>query len=159
MTKQLEKEREEAARKAEEERQRKEAEARAAKAANPEPKVIVKTQPDPKGKAMRITGISLGVVGLVGVGLGVKYGLDASSIDDELSSHEGPWTEAVLARIDDGEDAERNSIIFTSIGAGAIAVGGLLYWLGMDSEPTAERVTLIPTASDQSFGMTLGGFF
>jgi hypothetical protein len=74
-------------------------------------------------------------VGLVGVG--VFFGLKAKSAKDDLAALEsgGKWDQGAH---DDGKAADRNTIIFVSVGAAAIAAGTVFYFvLGRDREAVA----------------------
>jgi tetratricopeptide (TPR) repeat protein len=84
------------------------------------------------GRGLRIAGLTTMVLGAAAVGFGVKYGLDAGSISDELSATDR-WTEARLARIPEGDEAEQRMFVLTSAGGAAMVVGGVLYWLGARS--------------------------
>jgi Tetratricopeptide repeat len=114
------------------------------------------------GRGLRIAGLVSAGAGLVAVGFGVKFGLDARSIGDEINSHDqGQWPDELLAKQADGERAERNMLILTGAGAAAIAAGGVLYYLGHRSRrQAADRTTaVIPVAGSDGFGLVVSGGF
>jgi len=104
------------------------------------------------GRPLRLAGIALGVAGGLSIAAGVKFGLDARRIGDDLGDHDGPWTDALLARQDDGRRAETRMYVLTGAGA-AVAIGGAaLYLLGT-------RATVAPIADDTSAGVAVVGRF
>jgi len=97
---------------------------------------------DHRGTGYRMGGlIGVGVGALV-LGFGIKQGLDARSIADELSAHEGTWTDAQIARDQEGRSANHKMIVFTSIGAGVVIGGGVLYLIGRGAHAKAEKLRL-----------------
>ncbi len=122
------------------------------------------TQVEPSkspGKLMRYTGLGAAGLGVVFVGLGVKFGLDASSASDELSGKSGAWTAADRAKISDGESAETKSIIFSLVGAVSIVGGGVLYFLGSKAgQEDADRTSrLTPIVDSQGVSLHWMGNF
>lgn len=126
--------------------------AAAMKPATPEP-VIASVTPMPtpaaparrdRGRNVRIAGIAAGSVGIVALGAGVFYGLQARSISDDLSQR-GAQFEPGL--VDDGERAERN--MFIAYGVGAVLVGGgaTLYLLGRRQADRSTSIALVPTGA------------
>ncbi|MBT8492954.1 MAG: tetratricopeptide repeat protein [Deltaproteobacteria bacterium] len=111
------------------------------------PAVVDDRQPAREGgsELLRYSGVAVGVTGLVLTGFGVKFAFDARGHEDALSENDGQWTEDLLDRIDDGERAERNAIVFLSTGAGAVALGAALYYLGLDRGGMA-TMAVNPTA-------------
>jgi hypothetical protein len=108
-------------------------------------------QPRPGG-TLRLVGIITAGAGLVGIGVGVKFGLDASKTDDDLSGHTGPWTTEEMEAVKAGESAEKKQIIFTAVGAGLVVTGGVLYYLGY-------RAGVAPVVSASSAGLVVAGSF
>lgn len=93
-----------------------------------------------------IAAIAVGTVGLVGVGIGVKYGLDAKSAADALTANRAPWTDALLARDAEGKSAETKMLGFTIAGGVAVVGAGVLYVLARHhgGEADALRLELAP---------------
>lgn len=130
--------------------------------ARPKKRTGAPRSPPHAGRGLRIAGMIAAGAGLVAVGLGVKFGIDAGQASDDINSHSGgAWTEELLARQADGERAERNMLILTAAGAAAIAAGGALYWFGHRAgRDAAERaVALGPMAADGGMGLALSGRF
>jgi tetratricopeptide (TPR) repeat protein len=92
--------------------------------------VIVDAPPRPDGTALRWAGATVGGLGIVAIGLGVKFGLDARSISDDLSEHDAAWTDELLDRQADGERAEQRMWIATGVGTGLVVTGAVLFWIG-----------------------------
>ncbi len=100
------------------------------------------------GAGLRYSGLGMMAAGAVSVGLGVKFGLDAKSISDCLSTYPsgcdqdfptGQWTDAALALEEEGSAANQKMFLFTGIGAAAILGGGLLYYLGSKGSSAEEE--------------------
>lgn len=120
----------------------------------------VRTSKSP-GKLMRYSGLGAAGLGVIFVGLGVKFGLDASSASDELSGRSGAWTAADRATISDGESAETKSIVFSLVGAVSIVGGGVLYFLGSKSgqEDAVRTSGLAPSVDSQGVSLHWMGNF
>jgi tetratricopeptide (TPR) repeat protein len=127
-----------AARKAEADRQATAAAARAARAA----RAADADRADARASRLRWLALGAGVVGVAGVGVGVKFGLDARSASQFISDHRGNWTDDVLARDAEGRSAETKMIIFTSVGGAALVGGGILYLMSRSARGNAERMRL-----------------
>ena len=108
---------------------------------------------------------STAALGALGVGLGVKFGLDAGDAADALSDKPVnlPWNEADRRRVRQGEDAERNMLIALSIGGAALIASGVLVVLGGadDGAESRERgsASLVPSLMPGGFGLALTGDF
>lgn len=108
-------------------------------------------------KLERYAGIGVAVVGAAVFGYGIKRGLDAQSIDEELSTHEGPWTDAQLARDADGKAADKQMKIFTVVGGAIVLGGAALYTIGYRTHRRAERMRIgaapLPGGAAASFSV------
>jgi len=113
------------------------------------------------GKILKWSGIGTAVVGAAAVGLGIKYGVDAKNISDELSANEEQWTPELLAKQDDGESAETKMFIFTALGSAAIVGGGVLYFFGYRADQAAEErgLSFAPVTTTDSVGFVMSGRF
>ena len=114
------------------------------------------------GRGMRIAGMAAAGAGAVSLGVGVVFGLKARSISDEISTHEGAWTDDDLARQDDGRSAERMMFVATGVGVAAIAAGAVLYYLGHSAGAEAEagsRLEAAALVTGDSVGLAVGGRF
>jgi tetratricopeptide (TPR) repeat protein len=112
-------------------------------------------EPRPGG-GLRIAGIVTGSVGVVGIALGVKFGLDARAASDDISGVRDTWTLALDERIREGERAQRNMWISYALGGAALATGGVLYWLGVSAAGDS-AVAVIPSPGGAS--LVVGGGF
>lgn len=121
------------------------------------------------GRTQRVTGLVLVGAGLALSTTGLFFGLSARSISGELSEHQGPWTDEVLARVDDGERAQRNMLVTSILGGTVMVAGGVLYILGrrararrtgrgaQDERTSALRIA--PSFSRQQVGLFIQGRF
>jgi tetratricopeptide (TPR) repeat protein len=119
------------------------------------------TRTDPaRGRGLRIAGIASWAAGAVGLGLGIKFGLDARAASRALSDKpaDEPWTDGDRRRLADGEDAERNMFIAFGAGSAAVIAGGVLYALGV-AAGEGERFALQPSATPDGFVVHLSGTF
>ena len=108
---------------------------------------------------LRIGGIATMATGLVATGLGVKFGLDARNIANELSNVE--WEPSLDERIEDGDAAERNMFVFYGVGAAAIAAGGMLFYLSTRPGKRAEesQLSIVPAFDTTSGSISVQARF
>jgi hypothetical protein len=136
----------------------------------PKPKKVVvkpkkkkkKRRPPQPGRTLRWAGIGTSAAGLLAVAIGIKFGADASSAADDLSGNQDAWTDADRKRISEGESANRKFIAFTLIGTAAVIGGGVLYVMGQRAARKGtrrDRVTVTPTADQDSVGLVVWGRF
>lgn len=112
------------------------------------------------GGNLRLTGLITGGLGIVGLAFGIKHGLDARSISDELSRQtSAPWTQAELDKQAEGESAQTKQIIFTSVGIAAIAGGVVMYVLGHNAARNAEQLSVNPVVTPDRVGWAVAGRF
>ena len=118
------------------------------------------TRTDPsRGRGLRIAGMASWAAGAVGLGLGIKFGLDARSASQKLSDKpDEPWTDEDRRLLADGEAAERNAIIAFGAGSAAVIAGGVLYAIGVAASE-GERFALQPRATPGGFVVHLSGTF
>lgn len=169
---------EEAARKAAEEQARSDAEAEAlrkkqeeealtrgtperdppAEEETPVPEVVEKdTGGGGGGGWKRPTGIVVGSLGVVSLGVGVYFGLEAKKLSDELSQ---PGAQFDPAKEADGEAAERNMFITVGAGAALLTTGLVLFVLGGGGGDDAESsVSWTPVIGRDYDGLALSGRF
>jgi tetratricopeptide (TPR) repeat protein len=112
------------------------------------------------GRGLRMAGMVSAAVGLAGLGLGVKFGLDARAAEQDLSEKApgDPWGPDDRERIQSGQDAERNMIISMSLGGAALVAGGVLYGFGV-VQGSSQGLALRPTASADGVWVHLSGSF
>lgn len=109
-----------------------------------------------RGKLQRVVGLVLVGAGAVVAGYGAKRGLDARSIETELEGHTGPWTDAQIARDQEGRSASTQMIVFTAVGAGVALTGAVVYLVGRGAPGRAEklRVQVTPAPSGGAVSAT-----
>jgi hypothetical protein len=117
----------------------------------------VSPAPSP-GRPFRLAGLAAGGAGVVGLAVGIGFGLHAKSISDEATH----WDMFHQARYDEGQAAQRNMYILTGIGAAAIVAGGVLYYLGYRADAAyhdSGALTFTPTlAADRVAFVATGRF-
>jgi serine/threonine-protein kinase len=147
----------EAAKRAADEEAKQKADEEKAHAAATQPAPIVEAAaPEASpGRGLRIAGLVTGGAGVVAIGVGVVFGLRASSISSEASD----WTTFDPKRYDEGKAAERNMFIFTGAGAAALVTGGVLYFLGHRAAASAEKLTLVPSIGPSQVTLSAAGRF
>ena len=97
----------------------------------------------PRGGTQRLLGLVVGGVGLAGVAVGTVFGLQASSKNDDASTHcRGNLCDAEGIRLDaqGRDDATISTIAF--IAGGALAVGGVVLFLTAPSGSEKSSSTL-----------------
>lgn len=119
---------------------------------------------DRPGRPLRIAGMATAGAGLLAIAVGIKYGLDARRISNDLSDHtEGMWSEAEIKSQAVGKRAEKRMFIATGLGAAFIAGGAVLYYLGHAARDRAESdpggIAAAPTIDGDSFGFAVSGRF
>lgn len=117
-------------------------------------------RPSP-GRGLRLAGMVSAGAGVIAVGMGVKFGLDARGISDDIDGHtSGEWPEELLARQADGERAERNMFILTGAGAAAIVAGGVLYYMGHRARREgADPAVAVTPVTGGGMGLVFSGEF
>jgi tetratricopeptide (TPR) repeat protein len=114
------------------------------------PAPVTKENP---GRGLRIAGITTAAVGVVGVGLGVAFGLHANTLHDE--AYNPRWD---AAKLDSSKTYRTLEWVSFSVGGAAIVAGGLLYYFGW-SAGTESPVALAPMVAPGSGGAVLYGRF
>jgi tetratricopeptide (TPR) repeat protein len=119
-------------------------------------------KPFDKAKWFEIGGYAAGGAGIVSLGVGIKYGLDAHRIAKAISQNDGGWTDQLLDSQAKGKSAERKMIIYTGLGGALVAGGAVLYYLGMKAHAAADQeasLTLAPALGPDTTGFVLDGRF
>lgn len=113
--------------------------------------------PGAPGRTYRLAGLAAGGAGVVTLAIGVGFGIHAKAISDEASR----WDMFHQARYDEGQAAQRNMYILTGVGAAALVAGGVLYYLGVRADATAERgaIAVVPAVGHAAVGLTAAGEF
>lgn len=126
-----------------------------------EPPAVKRSGGDGGGGSLKIAGIAVGAVGLIGVSLGTYYGLKAQDRSDFISNHDPTmeWPANIRDIEAEGKSFEKRQIILTIAGGAATAIGVALYIVGATRTSSPEKLTVQPTATGDSVGLTIGRGF
>ena len=108
----------------------------------------------PPGRSQRIAGIAIGAGGVVGVAIGIGFGIHARTLSNDLSKPRAMYDPS---KIDAGHRANTIAIVGMAGGAALAAAGAALYWWGYTHGQSTERVSLAPIMSDQLAGLAVAG--
>jgi tetratricopeptide (TPR) repeat protein len=99
------------------------------------------------GRGKRFAGYALGGAGALLVVTGVYFGAKARRLGNEVSDEcaDGCDWNLVKDKDAEGKSAETTQYILYGVGAGALVVGGVLWWMG-HSESKSSSVAVTPTA-------------
>ncbi len=118
------------------------------------------------GRTLALAGLGSAAAGVLMVAVGVKFGLDASSLSDDVSNvGDDPgdqWSADNLDKISQGESADSKMMLFTGIGAAAIVAGGAMYFVGKrkgSRGARADKLTVVPATTSSWTGIALMGRF
>jgi tetratricopeptide (TPR) repeat protein len=127
---------------------------------NPEPQPVPATPSsgDP-GSGMKTTGLVVGGVGVLSLGLGIYFGLQAKKISDDISDNQSMWRNDIVAYQDKGQRDEYLQITFLVVGGVAVLGGAALYVKGRSKTKAAEQTTITPAMSSGSAGVSIQGVF
>jgi hypothetical protein len=115
----------------------------------PSPNPSEKKRPFDSGAALRWTGIGVGALGLVGIGVGAAFGLTAKSELDRSNQSGDCDTRDVCSsaglklRHEAGNSATLSTVFF-ALGGVALAGGVILYSIPLRSSPVALRLSPAP---------------
>ena len=123
--------------------------------------VATDVPPPRPGRTLRIAGIVTAAAGALCVGIAFQQGAHAADLESDLQAMPDgtPWTPETQQLYDDGQNAERNSIIFGITGGVALAAGAGLYFLGRSRANDSSDLALAPYASATTTGLALAGRF
>ncbi len=120
------------------------------------------TSDESPGRTLEYTGGIVAGLGVLGLAVGVYFGLEASSISKEISNHDPtmPWPDNINDREKTGQSDENKQILFLVMGGIAVGAGAILYVMGhaKNSEHTTQLV-LRPVATPDTVGFALDGRF
>jgi tetratricopeptide (TPR) repeat protein len=108
----------------------------------------------PPGRSQRIAGIATGATGVVGVVIGIGFGLHARTLSNDLSK---PRAMYEPSKIDAGHRSNTIAIVGMAGGTALAAAGAALYWWGYTHGRSTERVSLAPIMSDRLAGLVIAG--
>jgi tetratricopeptide (TPR) repeat protein len=108
------------------------------------------------GRTMRIAGLVTGSAGVIALGVGVFFGVQARSLSNDAAS----WDTFDRKRDDKGKADQRNMVVFTGVGAAALVAGGVLYYLGHRAESVDHSaVSVAPSIGPSHVALTAVGRF
>ena len=120
------------------------------------PTVTDVVPPAAQGRGLRVAGIASGAVGVVCIGIGVGFGLEARSLSNQVTgaSQFNPSDDSAGSR-----DAKLQWV-FYGVGAVAIAAGATLYYFGVRAaRTTPSSLSLSPLLGPGTAGVSAMGVF
>jgi hypothetical protein len=125
------------------------------------PGPLIKDPPpaDP-GKNLRYAGLGVAGAGVATLGVGIFFGIKAKQNSDLISEHDRmmSWPNNIKQIEADGQSYEDKQIIFLVAG-GVVAVTGVVIYAVGRSKHGPESITVTPTATQDSVGVSIGGGF
>ena len=114
-------------------------------------------EPSHPGTTQRIVGVAVGGVGLVGIGLGTYFGLNAINKDKKADEKCSPTICQEPADFDNADTAKKSATASTVsfIAGGALVAGGVLLYVLAPSKPSS--VSLAPVVAPGYAGLSVGG--
>lgn len=106
------------------------------------------------GRSQRIAGVAAGAGGVVGVVIGIGFGLHARTLSNDLSKPRAMYDPS---KIDAGHRANTIAIVGMAGGTALAATGAALYWWGSTQGRSTEQVSLAPVMSDRLAGLVIAG--
>lgn len=124
------------------------------------PRHTLVAPPQAAGRGDKIAGAVVAGAGVLALAAGVKFGLDAASVSDQISGVT-IWNDASQASYASGHADQRNMYIACGVGAAAVVTGAVLYYFGVRAAEGAENreVTLAPAGGGGRLGIALSGRF
>jgi tetratricopeptide (TPR) repeat protein len=116
------------------------AEARRAAAATPRTVIVREAPPRPSGKALKLSGIVVGAVGLAGLGAGIGLGVAANNEQsslNKLASSMGIWSSAQTNDYNRGRTEAAAATALYVVGGVAAGTGVILYMVGWSRDRAA----------------------
>ncbi len=113
------------------------------------------------GGTLKLTGMVVGAVGLVGVGVGTYFGVRALQITNDINGHDidDPWDSDIRDQMAKGQQYEDRQILLSVAGGVITATGVALYILGATRAPSTEKLSIRPTATTDGVGISFGRGF
>ncbi|MBL4634197.1 MAG: hypothetical protein JKY56_10005 [Kofleriaceae bacterium] len=111
------------------------------------------------GRTLKIASLSTAGIGILALGASAYFATQAISKHDELADFRGTWTSRGQAIWDEGESADRWTVVTASVGAAALLSSVVLYAIGSGKASGAEKLTLLPMSTSESASIMLRGSF
>lgn len=120
-----------------------------------------KPEPSSPGRGLKLAGVGIGAIGLVGLGVGTFFGLKAQEKSDLISNHDRtmPWPDDIRQIEADGAAYEKRQILLTIAGGALTATGVVLFVIGATRSSSTEKLSVRPLATPDSLGIALGRGF
>lgn len=120
----------------------------------PKPPVATTTH---RNNGERLAGIGLAVGGAVAVGVGAYFGSQASSdaSDVKAACAAGCDYDSIKQKDQDGRSDAKLQYILYGVGAGAVAIGAVLYFVGSREHAEAPPVAVVPTRGGGAVSWTV----
>ena len=136
------------------------------KPAPPDPDPAGEPLPEPPkpsgdpGRGLRIAGLGVAGAGVISLGAGVFFGLKAKENSDLISNHNmaDEWPANIKQIEADGQTYENRQVIFTIAGGALITTGVVVYFIGR-SKKSETSVSVTPTVTSETAGVSLSGSF
>ena len=121
-----------------------------------------------RGNVQRVLGLGVGALGLVGIGVGAAFGVDAASkknvVGDPrycaVTTTQTRCNAQGAAIVDDARTSATISTIAIAVGAAAVVGGAVLYLTAPKSNRAPSTgVRVSPSAADALLGLSVGGAF
>lgn len=116
-------------------------------------------EPEHAGKGLEYAGLGIAAVGVVGLGAGVYFGIQAKNASDTITNHKAsdPWP-ANIKQIEADGQADENKQVELLIGGGvALVAGGVLYFVGHARASSSEHVSIAPVITPNGAGLAAFG--
>jgi len=107
-------------------------------------------------------GMGVGTLGLVSLSYGILQGSRAVKRSNELEALApgDAWTPEQQARFNEGESFEKRAIVFSLVGAAAVATGATLFYFGYRQKRDERRtLVVLPVAGVDMAGAAVVGSF
>ena len=117
------------------------------------------------GSQLKVAGLVTAGVGVIALGFGIAYGLDAQAHSDFENNFKAnnppgtPWPSNIRAYEQEGRDLNTKQVVFTVIGGVAVVTGVVVYFLGRSKASSAEHVAVRPLVSPSLVGVSLSAGF
>lgn len=112
---------------------------------------------------LKLAGIITGGAGILSLGVGVYFGLDASSSQSDLETLRDSGGTYDQGLVDSRDSSATMFYVFSGVGVAAIAAGGVLYFLGDSETESPEEgqvsISVAPSVTDTSAGIWCRGTF
>lgn len=108
-----------------------------------------------------IAGVATAAFGLVSLGVGVYYGLEARAISNQISSHpqNEAWPDDISELEARGERYESRQNKLLLVGGAALVTAGVLYFTGRAHRLSEETLLVAPSITDGGAGISFARGF